>query len=116
MNWRSGLFRIWIVTSALWIGAVGWYWYDRVYIPHEMAVQKGEQEDACIKSRQENRKLGDPYDCISGGVLQFDDLTQTSSLSLPSLGLAALMPLGSLAIWFIGNWVAAGFHRPQKRP
>lgn len=28
MNWRHGLFRVWIVTSILWVAGMGWYQYN----------------------------------------------------------------------------------------
>jgi len=27
MNWRRGLFRLWVVFAFLWIGVSGWYQY-----------------------------------------------------------------------------------------
>jgi len=40
MNWRRGLFRLWIVASALWIALVTWVEYDGVVRPYQEAAQQ----------------------------------------------------------------------------
>jgi hypothetical protein len=61
MNWRGGLFRIWIVASLIWIGVVSFVAYQKIL--------------------------------------------------LPRLAAAEAQRCAALVLWFIGEWIAAGFNR-----
>ena len=102
MNWRRGLFRLWIAASILWVGAVGWSVYDR--------VERARAESSCATQRIANPALGNTSDCFSGD-LTFDHLIPLSGL-LSEYALIALGPVvGALVLGMAGIWVVTGFKK-----
>jgi hypothetical protein len=108
MNWRQGMFRLWIVASFLWILPIAWLAYHdisaRAHVPSS--------PQACFEEHKANPALGNPFDC-------FDD--ENSHLGGPIepviaiyAALATGPALATLLLWLIGVWVAAGFNRPPK--
>ena len=104
MNWRRGLFRLWLVASVLWIGTVAWEAYALDY---------------CLNS---TIRASDPFVCLDhiAWPLNLADLIPIG----PSIAREAVLALGpvvvALALWFAGTWVAGGFtnrstpHRDTK--
>jgi hypothetical protein len=109
MNWRAGMFRVWIVASILWIGAASWAAYEKIAVPRQIAAQ----QQACADERKANTKLGNPFDCFDGAVM-FDDLIPLGPQILRYAAIAIGPPLCILVFWFIGAWVAAGFSRQHR--
>jgi hypothetical protein len=91
MNWRIGLFRFWIVASAIWMAAVAWYFRESIV---------GE----CPPSYVLDAKLY--VVCELGispwGLFEWRDL-------LAPLGLVTLPPLAMLTLGALVFWIASGF-------
>lgn len=124
MNVRTGALRLWVVVSILWIGLVGWTEFDRVtasvaFVLHPpfrqhysdwVGDRRVVDHNDCIKAGDACKSKPDPngewVDVDPGDPQPLDEV-------LPSAAERALsLPLGSLAIAFVGAWVWRGF-RPQ---
>jgi hypothetical protein len=110
MNWRRGLFRLWLVLSLFWVGIVAYDTYDIVLVPRQMAADA----QVCVEARNKNKGLGNPADCVSnlpGGM--FADLMPLEPILIQRALAATLPPLVLLLIGVVLGWVASGFRRPQ---
>jgi hypothetical protein len=96
MNWRRGLFRIWIVVSIFWAAFTAWRFYGHVYLPYERGVEVAAERDACSKKGRPN--------C---GPLTFDDLMSAADIAAYSA--EALAPVAAGCAFFVMAWVMAGF-------
>jgi hypothetical protein len=78
MNWKSGLFRFWLVASACWIAIVAWVAYVDIVVPRlQYSACMMARQDACVSARTAHRELGNPFDCFDKPPLPkglFDDL------------------------------------------
>lgn len=74
MNWKRGLFKVWIIFSILWVGAITWVAYHDLVAPGQAAAR------------------GVPV----GTVLMI------------YAGLAIGPVVGTLVLWIVGAWAAAG--------
>ena len=121
MNWSGGLFRLWLIGSALWIVAVGALAYVNEVAPFQMDVAREATADAAWQTDQdvcssgERARGGDPSDCYHGP-------RATSPIGI-GIGAgpnplwayvagAVGPPLGALGIWFVAGWLMAGFRKP----
>jgi len=108
MNWRRGLFRLWLVVSLLWVGSVTWVIYD-----HE---RDRAYRDALDKACMEDKKLqgASPFDCFDSPAAMFANLPRTTSWLLKHYATWALLPpLVTLALGIAGRWILVGFRRPE---
>ena len=110
MNWKRGLFRLWIIASVFWVGAVGWYTYETVVVPRQKAAWQAE----CVNSWRATsppppQDASPPSYC--GTVLLFDDLVPVAPQVETWAALSASFPAGTFLVWFAGTWIAAGFKR-----
>lgn len=100
-NWRQGLFRIWAVTSALWVIGVFVHGWSGV----SCALKPG--EDGCVPMAP-----GRYYMPSDFGLERWT----TNSEILQAVFLRALVPpiafivLAAL-IWLIGRWISGGFKK-----
>jgi hypothetical protein len=99
MNWRRGLFRLWIAASLCWITLVGWEIYED---SKALAEQR-----ACLAEREANPGLGNPFECFKMGM--FEDLIPVETRALRWGIVMALPPLGALFIGLGTLWVISGF-------
>jgi hypothetical protein len=88
MNWWRGLFRLWLILSACWIGAV-------VFFLSPIT--------ACFKVRAV-LSVGNPFDCFDDGV------SRTPAV----LAIAFAPVLLSFLIGIVGAWVIRGFDGPAR--
>jgi hypothetical protein len=139
MNWKAGLFRIWLVASACWIAFVAWITYLDVVVPRlQTSACRETRQALCTASRKAHPDLGNYFDCFDeppppqnlfedliphhgwfGDLLPscklFDDIPLDRTLLLPEIvkqvAVAAAPPLAVMLLWWIGIWIAAGFRR-----
>jgi hypothetical protein len=132
MNWKSGLFRVWLVVS------VGWIALCAVAIQSRVAprILTSCVESACFSARTANHVLGNPFDCFDDrqnaanpyldmlpdrgqrplqSCRNFDDVLFGLRIHWQELAeliiFAISLPLGLLVFWWIGVWITAGFRR-----
>jgi hypothetical protein len=65
MNWKSGLFRVWLAASACWVAYAAWGAYVDIVVPRLQLSVCIERLNACLSAREANPKLGNPFDCES---------------------------------------------------
>jgi hypothetical protein len=90
MNWRRGLFRLWLVTSFLWI-----LW----------VILFDSASATCFQVRQ-RFGLGNPFDCFDPGTVILEFNTRTVLLLFGPV-------LGSFAAGLIVAWIVQGFSKPD---
>jgi hypothetical protein len=105
MNWKQGFLRIWIVASVCWVGFVGWLFYNATVVSQRLAAV----QSACVADRRADPSLGNVFDCFEKGM-RIDDLTTFGSILTKHLALAVGPMAGAVIIWFVVNWILAGFH------
>ena len=103
MNWGRGLFRLWVICSALWAIFVAWMAYS--------ARAAAATQAACLETRKARPELGNPFDCLGGKGLSFDDLLPLTSFAKPYVVLAAGPIFGTLLLGFLVTWIIDGFKR-----
>ncbi len=110
LNLRRGLFRLWLIASAIWIAAVAWVTYVIAISPRLIAVA----ETKCFEASKRATDGRNPFDCFHGTGMKFDDLTPLWTELAPFIA-AALAPVFFLLLMGLaGFWVAAGFrHRKE---
>ena len=112
MNWRGGMFRIWIVASLIWIGGVGYFAYKSIAVPRHIAAA----EQRCFDDRQTDPSYGNPFECLQHGELMFSDVLPIERGRILTFIAVAAAPIGgAVLLWFVIEWIAAGFTRPQRR-
>jgi len=89
MNWRRGLFRLWIIFSIIWIGYAGW-----------------DFSESCTRNAS-----GELY-CPTGysdwiQQLQYFGLAAYARLALRLFGVPMVLLIVGLAAW----WIMIGFRR-----
>jgi hypothetical protein len=108
MNWRAGMFRIWIVASLIWAALVSFVAFQKVVSPRLDAIEM----NRCAEQRKASGL--DPFDC-------FDPDEGAKSLAVPApmidlfiYAALAAGPIGAtFMLWFVGEWIAVGF-RPRS--
>ena len=101
MNWRNGLFRVWLLISALWIGAVSFHAFKHF------------SQRSCVEDMLE-RMVGDFRDCDAGlPYFGYPDLILAQRLDFVIVGLAPIFIL--LLLGAAGYWIARGFKVPPKK-
>ena len=93
MDWRRGLFRLWLVLSLCWIAGVGVYAWNRE--PGLSFLQFG-YEIASSPEKQNERE-------IVGGL--------NAELAKRYVAYVLLPPLITLALGLVGAWVVTAFER-----
>jgi hypothetical protein len=109
MNWRGGMFRIWIVASLVWIGLVSFVAYQKIIVPRLDAAEA----QRCAQQRSANHL--NPFDC-------FDPDSGAKALATPApladgfvYAALAIGPIcGVFICWFIGEWISVGFMRSRR--
>ena len=105
MNWRRGLFRLWLIVSVCWVilviaTAYTKWWPD--WRQHADVM-------ACAEQRKADRSLGNVFDCFDGEPRQ---LPNSPREALVRYGLLALVPVSTAFVMGLaGLWVVAGFRR-----
>jgi hypothetical protein len=116
MNWRRGLFRLWIVASLCWVGLVGWY----VYAEENARLARVQKFEIC---RELEKVMGEQRDCTRHLANLFEDIVPDPSpswtsrywLIRPYASWALFPPLGVLIAGILGAWIFAGFRRDGRR-
>jgi hypothetical protein len=132
MNWRVGLFRIWIILSVLWISAWGYYgfiqWRGSTYevadptglkfiviAPKDTSnadvVEFVKQADAAKQRQADCSKERGPW-CEYAFPLYMP-----TDLNLPRILLSAIV--GPLVLFIVGLaclWVVSGFRQTTMKP
>jgi hypothetical protein len=123
MNIRQGAFRIWVVIAVLWVGLVGFTNWDRVresissgcwsarypktWEEKTYGIGPPMTEEEFKNGRYDNgQKEYSLGDCEYRHLYSKDII---SSITLQGLALPFGLPVGLLAVWFVGAWVARGF-------
>ena len=111
MNWRAGMFRIWIVASLIWIAIVSFAAYRAIQVPRHIAAQ----EQRCFDERQADATLGNPFECFAHGEFMFFDVLPVERGRILSYVAIGAVPIGAaFGLWFVVEWIAAGFLRPRR--
>jgi hypothetical protein len=112
INVQRGALRLWIVVTALWVGFIGYVFWGAF----AQSISHGCWSQAII-----SRLYGLP-DPASAGTVNYPDLWYCAEnlpprdrLILDALAFAASVPGGLLAMWFIGEWIRAGFSPEGRR-
>jgi len=111
MNWRRGLWRLWLVFSLCWIVAVGVAaWREEAWI--------GTRISACAEAK--GAQGANPFSCFDR-----DELARLKSAPVGLADVAAVIkdyaafaflpPLIALVLGLLGVWVASGFARKSAR-
>jgi hypothetical protein len=124
MNWRRGLFRVWLAISILWICGTAAYVVAipiTVWSPGQLPNPQGgiaqypwqmnwtaANEKSCFDARVRDRSLGNPYDCFDNAK----DPQQAHPVG-PALDVFLIFglvpPLGLLIVAAACRWVFQGF-------
>jgi hypothetical protein len=123
MNWKRGLFRVWIAASVCWALVVGVR--AAMSIPSGMVVKSEvagtAQYYACVNTEKSKGKEGNPYECEMGGGAPHEVTSTTpyspyglAKVAAPWLLEMIMGPLAVLALWFATFWIVAGFRQPPK--
>lgn len=105
LNWRGGLFRLWIVCSLFWAGLSGWIVFDRYATAQSRASQV-----LSTLSTDQLKALLDKTPPDERGM--FDDLLPFSQSGLREFTILALPPvIGSFIVGAALLWIGAGFKR-----
>jgi hypothetical protein len=101
VSWKRGLFRVWVVSSVIWLMFIGWLAYS--------ARSAASLQQACFDARIAKAD-SDPYDCFDDPYL-FSDLIPLSS-HVAQWVLIVIGPIiGTLLLGYVIAWVIAGFKR-----
>src|SRR5690349_6030978 len=96
LNWRRGMFRLWLVFSIAWVLLIAWIGYENIVIPRQLAAQA----NPCADARRADPKLGKPLDCFAGQNM-FADLIPVGPEVAFYCTLAAVFPLGTIGAAFV---------------
>ena len=111
INWRRGLFRVWLTGSGCWIAVVGWSAYQSVISPWYIA----KQENACAESLHVSVQRHNLADCYPNGVINFDDIAvDWRNIGVRYSALAIGGPLSLFGVYWIGVWISHGFMSQRK--
>jgi hypothetical protein len=100
VSWRRGFFRLWLVSSLLWVSLLAWIGYQRF-------VQL-----SCFDARKATPSLGNPYECLpSTGYPDFDYLLPNTATVIDFVAMALAPTVCVLIAGLIAAWIAAGFGR-----
>jgi hypothetical protein len=91
MNWRRGLFRLWLVASLCWIAGVGVYVWKQE--PGLSSLQFGYEIASSPEKQNESE--------IVGGL--------NAKLAKRYAAYVLLPPLVTLALGLVGAWVVSSF-------
>jgi hypothetical protein len=132
MNWRVGLFRIWIILSVLWIGAWGYYgftqWRGSTYevtdptglkfevnapkdTPQADVVAFIQQSDVAKQRQADCSKERGPW-CEFALSLQMPNKLNLSRVLLSAIAGPVALLFAGLA-WF---WIVSGFRQTAIKP
>jgi hypothetical protein len=100
MNWRRGLFRIWIVISALWLLGTAAVAFTDTGIP---SLTKDCRELLKFEDVKTGQKLG-PHE-----VAQCDDQWRKERMRLIAIALGP--PVTLLIVGLVLGWVRSGFRK-----
>jgi hypothetical protein len=133
MNWRAGMFRIWVILSALWIGAWGYYgfteWQGAKYeitdptglkfqirgprnLSEADAVAFVQHNDTVKKRQADCSQPRAPW-CEFAFVVP-DEMPNEFNMSIIWTAMAG--PFILLLIGLIWSWVASGFRQTTVKP
>jgi hypothetical protein len=110
MNWRSGLWRLWLVLSLLWIVCVGVFAWENDTLKFARMEACGEVRrargiDTFICGLNEN--LDEQIRLLSVGIADI----ATTTIMKELVAYALIPPLIMLAVGLLGVWVVSGFTR-----
>lgn len=120
VNWRRGLFRLWLVSSTLWVGVVTVSMRPDQQVSTLLASSPTTSSTSASKPDEDTRPprkwsemaLHDPVKPKTGPenlVAPFDHLDQARGNLVTSTLIAFLPPFAVLALGLVGGWVARGF-------
>ena len=111
MNWRKGLFRLWLAISVLWVAITAWVTYRTVIVPRNLSAEA----NACFKARQNNPTLGKPLDCFpDGSLLHFEHLISRRTIAREYAVLAFVPVFAVLAMGLATGWILVRFKGARK--
>jgi hypothetical protein len=105
MNWKRGLFRLWLLLSICWVGLRGWDFYEGVLVPRWSAASAQE----CFEARKDNPALGNPFGCFDGVENHFTDLIPLGRAISQSMAMIAFPPVAVFLFGYVLFWVSHGF-------
>jgi hypothetical protein len=107
LNWKAGLFRLWLIASVCWIAYASWSTYESVVIPREAATAR---YDDCVAA-EKDKPNGSSWNCVDG-VLEPGAAEPSEALSyLRHAGFIFGPPALALGLWYATLWVSAGFRQ-----
>jgi hypothetical protein len=77
MNWKSGLFRVWLLAPTYWIAFAAWGAYVDFVVPSLQLSLCKEDQDRCFSARESRPERGNYFDCYDNPPPMqnlFDDL------------------------------------------
>jgi hypothetical protein len=110
MNWRSGLWRLWLVLSLCWIVLVGLFAWenDRFKFARMEAcgeAKRAQGADTFICGLSEH--LDEQISLMSVGIADI----ATTTVIREIVAYALIPPLAMLGVGLLGVWVVSGFTR-----
>jgi len=100
MNWKRGLFRLWLLAATLWVVLPVWLFYET--LERRNLAAKG--LDACFAARKANPSVGNPFNC-------FDDLVPIGPQIAQYVAMALGPPITVFLLGYSLLWVLKGFRR-----
>jgi hypothetical protein len=108
MNWRRGLFRLWLAASVLWVFFQGWGLYEDEFVPRQSAASVAK----CLQDRKENPTLGNPFDCFDNARGNpFADLIPLGPAMVRKTILIVAPPIALFLLGYSLLWIGRGFRR-----
>jgi hypothetical protein len=117
MNWKQGLFRVWIAASVCWVLVLGVQ--AAMNFPSGMVVRTevagSAKYYACVDAAKK-KNLEDVYSCEMAGGAPHEVVSTVPYTAYGLVKFAApwlfemiVGPLAVLAAWFTAFWIIAGF-------
>lgn len=105
MNWRTGLFRLWMALTVCWVAALTVVAYNGVTLPNERLAIHQAAVAKCTETTKPNS-----WECFDTPATLRDWPDSEMSYS-PYLLCGVVFPAIIFAVGYLGLWTASGFRR-----
>lgn len=127
MNWSRGLFRVWLVLSAIWVSSTIFFtapWTKHPFAPAFWLNNTLSAPDGPWIQYQQNPPARRTFEVeINGQVVSVEARDQESAIAaaqsvrseyqpiMYALAITALPPIFLLVAGLVVGWIVRGFHR-----